>query len=97
MLAGQVQDFMTGDAHQIDMRLRVRVVVHRVIPRLPQRVDHAQVRKGVERVVDRHQRERWHLRFERLVDHRRGGVRLAPGEILADCLPLGGESQPGLT
>ena len=93
--AGIVQDLLAVDADQVDVRFCVSVVVDGVVAGLADHLDRAQFRQGVERVVDRHQRERWQVRLERLVDVRRGRVVFGLGEVVADHPPLVGEPHPG--
>ena len=48
MLAGHVNDLLAINADHIDMRLRIRVIVDRVIAGLPDHMDRAEVRQSVE-------------------------------------------------
>ena len=94
--AGIIQDLLAVDADQVDVRLCVSVVVDGVVTGLADHLDRAQFRQGVERVIDRHQRERGQFRLERVVDRRRGRVLFGLREVVADHPPLVGEPHPGL-
>ena len=43
-VAGDIQDLLAGDPDHIDVRVGIRVVMDRVIPRLSDHVDRAQIR-----------------------------------------------------